>query len=236
MIYSLSKAVLGDEESKNRALTQLSKDLSGVGREFIPWYQQTMYLLETALGTEYVDSAFIRKFMGMIKESYTPAEAKEVERNWFEKFQHALFGGASSATVAPTEIEAGLKTLSDAEDMLGKLDNKGNVFTLSDYASKVRAVEKTVPDDIMSDMYGFSELTLFYIDCEAYFQKEYDDKYAGYSAYDKGRLRRAAREQNPNLDALLYFWGVTDTLLSTEARDIVLSLYDYYGIPAGARW
>lgn len=235
-IYTLMRATLGDKESQNQALSTLGRDIAGLAREYIPWYQQTMYLLETALGTEYIDTVFMRKFLGMIDDNYSPQDMKEVERGWFEKFQHALFGGAAGEQVKPTVIEAGLTTITDAEKQLGKLDKQGNIFTLRDYATKVRAVERDVPSGVISEEYGFSDLSLYYIDCEDYIQQEYLDKYANYSASDKGKLRRSAREQNPNLDAILYFWGQVDTVLTTQARDIVNSLYEYFHIPASARW
>jgi hypothetical protein len=230
--YDLLQAVIGNKESQNTVLSRLGKDVTGLAREFIPWYQAAMHLYETAIDKEYVDTAFVRKFFSTIKENYTPQEIETMERSWWEKLQHAIFGGTQ---VEPDIVEKQGQTLVDKEELLGKLDESGQLYSLQNFATAVRAAERALPAGIIAEEFGFSDLALFYIDTESYLQREYYDKYEEYKESDRTKLRRSCRERNPNVDALLYFWGITDTLLTTEARAIVNMLNGYYSIPAGAR-
>jgi hypothetical protein len=232
-MYDLMQAVIGDKASQNQVLSRLAKDTTGLVREYIPFYQQGIYLLETALGKEYIDTAFIRQVISQIDKDYTPAELENIERGWYEKFQHALFGGRESVQTTTSVVEKGASDIADWEKKLGKLDDKGELYSLQSFATDVRKVERDLPSGIISEEFGFTDLALFYVDCEDYIQREYYDKY---NDVDKTKWRRLAREQNPNLDAILYLWGNVDTITTTQARDIVDMFYNYYSIPVGARW
>ena len=233
-MFNLYQAVLGDKENQNRYLSLLGRDISGIARGFIPWFQTAIQLFETAIDKEYIDTAFIRQLEAKIVENYTPKEIETLNRSNWEKFQHALWGGRQLNEDENLINKESIK-IADKYKLVGTLDDKGKVYTLANFGSDVRAMEKKVPGGTIAEQYGFNDLILFCIDTEDYLDTYYYEPYEEYTASAKGKFHTALREQNPDLDAQGYFWGYWDTLKTNEARANVNSLYEYYAVPYGAR-
>jgi len=231
MMMNLYTAVLGDAESQDRALGQLPFQITRMADVFIPWYSTTLSLLEGIADKKYMDTQFLRQVRAKFDKNYNAQDIETANRTLLEAFQHGAFGSEPDRTV----VEKMELNLSEAEKKLGTLTDKGELYDLPAFRTEANRYIKQLPTDMVSEEFGYSELVCFIVDCQAYLEEYYYEPYEEYEAYFKGKGRAQMRLENPNIDAMLYFWGDIDDLSTVEARGIVDSLYDYYLIPHVAR-
>ena len=190
-----------------------------LGDSFIPFYAPTMNMLESLTDSRYLDRKWLRQLREVFDKNYEMNEEYyEIERDWLEKVQHGLFG---TRTPDPTNLEQALKKLGGIETNLGQTVEE-ELYTTSKLGSDIdSAVYSLDPSEIITEN-GFTPLVLERMEYQGikdrYFEVNADNRYD-------------YRANNPNVDAQLFFWSYVVTLQSDEAKQIVLSMIDYFGVP-----
>jgi hypothetical protein len=212
-----------DEGEKKYYFDELILLIPQLGDSFIPFYAVTMNLLESLTDSRYLDREYLRKLREVFDENYQMNEEYyRVERDLLEKIQHGLFG---ANTPDPSNLEQALKKLEGTEENLGKPDEEGEIYTTSNLGSDIdSAVRSLDPSELITEN-GFSDLVLARIDYQvmrdAYFEIDADKRYD-------------YREENPEVDANLFFWSYVTTLQSDTAKRIVLAMIDDFNVPPSA--
>lgn len=148
-----------------------------------------------------------------------------------------IVGGISGVSChkSPNAYQIALNDLAECEARLGEMNSEGEFYTLREFGYDIARLTKPIPDDMLTEEYGFSELLVFYKRSEMLWE-EYDnlpldmestialiaeELYGsdGYlltgvlwSQYDElpstpTSVRTKYRLNHPEVDALLLFWG-----------------------------
>lgn len=209
-----------EEGQKKFYMDELITLIPRLGDMFIPFYAVTMNLLESLTGSRYLDRKQLRKLREVFDENYEMNEEYyQVERDMLEGIQHGLFG---SRTPDPSDLEKALKDLEGLEGNLGYANKDGDIYTTSQLGSDIdSAVYGLDPSELITEN-GFSSLVLARADYqvmrEAYFDVNADKRYD-------------YREENPEVDANLFFWSYVVTLQSDKAEQIVQNMIRQFNIP-----
>ena len=220
-VGDLLAAIGGDEEGKERAMNRLTAQIPRLVSTQIPFYTMILDAVEVVIDEENIDVNFLKQMRAKIDENYTPEEQEKLNRSLFEKFQHVIFGAPAPE---PDDYEEVVQLLVDAEEQLGKRDEKGYLHTLRDYATVVNKVESRFPSEMIREDLGFPELAAFYQDTEDIWRPYYLLEDDPYGRVPINTLKLNYRRENPQIEALLFFWGKVKRLHSTEAAAIVVAL------------
>ncbi|MFC1977177.1 hypothetical protein ACFLWS_02785 [Chloroflexota bacterium] len=149
----------------------------------------------------------------------------------------------------PSTIEITRTQLALLEDRLGEMNNMGAFYTVREFSYDITKLTKPLPDYMINEAEGFSELVLFYKDSE----KEWAELY-NIPAGDKAAKMRGLptedewRKNHIEAEAMLLFWGKYDksvfrvgTKEAEEVKSLLRIWFDQYGIdkrmlPAFANW
>ena len=192
----LVTAAFGDAESKDRVLSKLPSETSRLGDTLVGGYRILMDTLEAWTDERQgIDVRFLRQVRAFFDENYTPEQQEAASRTLVEKFQHMLTGAPD---IDPTVIEQAQRDLILEEQKLGTIDLLGNFYTINNFGNRIEALLKPVPDFMVTDGYGFSDLVIFYDQCR-------DDWGPLYKL--PPNQRNDWRRANPEAEAELIFWG-----------------------------
>ena len=109
------------------------------------------------------------------------------------------------------------------EEWSAKYTEEDYLYTTNNLGTDIgRAINNLDPSEITIEN-GFSELVLEYM--------EYQTLYEEYKWVPAGDPRYEYRENNPETDAQLFFWGYVTTLQSDTAKGLVTQMINRYGIP-----
>ena len=79
-----------------------------------------------------------------------------------------IVGGMLGASCTKPDIfEKALDELAQAEARLGEVDAVGMFYTLREFGHDIARLTEPLPDDMITETYGFSELVVFYKQSEA---------------------------------------------------------------------
>ncbi len=110
-------------------------------------------------------------------------------------------------------------------EMKAYIQKQGNIFTTSDLGMAIDdATYYLVPADMPADKYP--AIARARVKATPLMKKFYDD-----IPPDK---REAYRAKNPELDAMLFFWGKVEETKTGQAMNIVRQMMSDYGVPASA--
>lgn len=230
VLVDIKKAVIeGDSAAATRVINQLPR----TAETFIPFYKTLLDSIETAADVKKIDAYALRLIRAAIDENYTPEQMEDLERSLYGMFQHALFAGEP---LDPSAFDTMLDDLEEAQNRLGEMGDDGRFYTLTQLASALRVVEKTWPKDMLTEEFGLSELAEFYFECESLWE-EYDALPSQPTS-----VRADFRDNHPEVDAAMFFWGYRISQLRTEeAGEIFLEMTQIYDIthqmhPIWAEW
>lgn len=242
----LSNLTFAEEEGQKKFyMDELVTLVPRLGDMFIPFYAPTMNLLESLTSSRYLDRKQLRQIREVFDENYElNEEYYKIERDWLERVQHGLFG---TNTPDPSDLEQALKGLEGIRERLGQIDTEefekarqkaeeagrleewsaryteeDYLYTTSNLGSDINsAIYGLDPSEITAEN-GFSDLVLEYMEYQALFE-EYK-----WSPPDK---RYEYREENPEVDANLFFWSYVVTLQSDTAKGLVEQMISRFGVP-----
>ena len=215
MFSTLQRVIMAkDDEERDRALYQLTKDIPRMGDMFIPFYIQTMNILEALYNQQYIDRKTLRQILGILSESYElNEEFYEKERSLLGKWQHAIFGGEDPDPGA-TEL-AIIKALES-------IRSEDEEYTIRELASALsRALEGRDYDEVTEDN-GYAPMAVFYMESQQQITQYYDLE---------ERERERFLRDNSEVITLLYFWGRWKATMSDEVGGRVKALASKYDIP-----
>uniref|UniRef100_A0A6M3KKP8 Uncharacterized protein n=1 Tax=viral metagenome TaxID=1070528 RepID=A0A6M3KKP8_9ZZZZ len=188
-------AAFGSKEDKERVISRLPTEATRLGDVLVGFYGLLMDTLEVALDEEKgIDIAFLRKVRSMLDENYTPEEREKANRNVIEMVQKILFKADAPDPILFEQVQLDLL---GAETQIGTIGLDGSFFTLGDYASKAQSSLDKIPDYIVDDNAGFSDLFLFY-----YASKSSWDELYALPSTQREDWRKAHVEE----EAMLLFW------------------------------
>lgn len=192
---------------------------------FVPFYRILADSADAISDYRNFDTQGFRHFVSTFFSQWTPEELDKMERNLYERFQRGFFGGE---VADPTAFEKSRMMLAEKQGELGTAEADGRAYTLRDFAGVIREYTKGVPDSLISEEAGFSELVVFYKDCE--------------SAWEEletipSNKRDDWRREHIEEEAMLLFWGRYSrsvfSLNSREWKEVrrLLQIWaEYYGI------
>jgi|GEM_PF-2633398 len=74
---------------------------------------------------------------------------------------------------SPTKMDVALKELAEAEARLGEMNKVGEFYTVREFGHDIAKLTEPLPDDMVTEEYGFSKLVVFYKQSERLWE-EYD--------------------------------------------------------------
>jgi len=224
--------LMKDPAAKTATEQRLATTITDTTRMFVPLMKEAVGILEAfsaahVVGAEKIpwtqnmDLNFLRWVESKLDSNYNPTYTKAIERDWIENLQHLFF---RSTPPDPTVIETSMTLLDKSEAKLGTRDETGHLWTLQDFGADVDNVTRLLPMDMIDERYGFSPLAMARVRArEAW--KEYD----ALGDYPSN-ASVLYRQEHPDVDAWLFFWGRVSNLQSEQAIIYVMSLCSYYGI------
>ncbi len=92
---SLFRAITAeDKETRDRAVSTAIITAPKIPEMSVPYYTLVMDTLESASDLEFIDRAALRHIRQAFDASYhLPKNAHQLERKWYQKWQHAFGGG-----------------------------------------------------------------------------------------------------------------------------------------------
>lgn len=141
----------------------------------------------------------------------------------------------ASCTRSPNAYQIALNDLAECEAKLGEMNKMGEFYTLREFGYDIARLTEPIPDDMLTEEYGFSKLVIFYKQAEMLWE-EYnllppdmestialvaEELYVSgdyllakvlWLQYEKlpstpTSVRTKYRLNYPKVDALLLFWG-----------------------------
>lgn len=217
-----------DPEFKEQVLNRLPGELIRQADVFIPFYRNLMDSLEAITGTKNIDVHFLRQMRSILDEAYTLEEIETIERKLWEKIRKAVLAGEPPDPTKFQQIQLGLQ---EAQLRLGEMDAEGRFYTLRQFAGDVRNLTTPIPDDMLVEDYGFSDLVIFYKES----QDIWSEMYA--LSTSPASIRKKWRESHVEAEAMLLFWGMYSTSVFTrgssewkEVTNLLQTWFDYYEI------
>jgi hypothetical protein len=216
-------AAFGNKEDKEAALAKLPSEFTRLGDTLLGFYKVTWDLIETATDEKAgLDTRYLRQVRAWVDSNYTPEQVDKAERTVIEKFQKVLAGAEQPD---PTMLEKALDSIYTEQQKLGEIQANGSRFQVKDFASKVDSATKDVPENLLDKDFGFTDLTLFYLDC-----KDAWRDYELLSTIDPS-VRRNWRLTHPEEEAMMLFWGKVSkseyTKGSRDGQEIVSLMHSW---------
>ena len=211
------------EEDRDRALGALPGLVERNAQVLVPFYRYTIDAIEATAGVEDIGvHTGIRKLRGMLDKDYTPPEIEEKERTLWEAIRHAVLG---SEPQDPTEFQDIQTSLRDNEARLGELDAVGRYYTIGDFGRQIESSIKPLPDYSLLEEYGFSSMTIFYVECKDKWEELYKLP---------SKRREAWRKEHIYEEAMLLFWEKYSSSVFTkgspEAEEITALLRMWFDL------
>jgi len=127
LVGDIFMAITGDKDAQGRLPTEIPL----VADVELPFYKILVQVAETIAGKKNVDRLFLRHIRAMIDKEYKVREDMyNVDRNFVEMMQHALFGGEPSEEVTMEEKEK--RARDDLLNLLSQSAYNKNFKDLSD--------------------------------------------------------------------------------------------------------
>ena len=102
----LTAVMSQDPELKQMAMGRLTMTAPRLGDMFIPYYMLILNSMESVAGKTNMDRAALRTIREMVDKEYVMRrDAYDIERSWYEKWQHALFGAGIDRAIKQREAE-----------------------------------------------------------------------------------------------------------------------------------
>ena len=216
-----------DDEAKEAALNRIPGELTRGAQTQVPFYRYLIDSLDAIFDTRNIEVQYLRKLRAILDESYTTEELDEIDRNTWEKLRLAILGGD---VPDPTVFEQVQIDLMDSYKDLGTGDKLGNIHTLKQFGGEIASKTKVLPDSMVTEEYGFPELTVFYKECEDKWRELYKLPSA---------TRKDWRLSHIEEEAMLLFWGKFSTSVFTQgtpeweqASSLLRTWFSYYEIDA----
>jgi hypothetical protein len=226
LIAGLFTVASGDKQTKDNFYTKLPNEIDRLGNVFVGGFRTVWDIMEVATDEKSgLDIRYMRKVRSLIDSKYTPEEQDKAKRSFLEMFLKVLF---NSETPDPDVIEQSCWDIQSSQEQLGDLLPNETYYTLADLG---RAIDSSgVPDYYITQDNGFSDLTIFYENCKSSW-----DAYTKLSSV--GNARTIWREEHPDVDAMMVFWGKQDKLIYEKGSDtyneqvrLINTWKDLYGI------
>jgi len=122
-------------------------------------------------------------------------------------------------------------SLLDNQDRLGEMDAVGRYYEVRDYYGNFKNLTENVPDDMITEDYGFTDFAIFCKESEDAWEELYKIKSS------PSRLRKEWRENHVETEAMLLFWGMYSESIFTrgssewsEVSSLLRVWFDLYGI------
>lgn len=195
-------------EERKTIANQLPTLITETGT-MIPFYTTVRDILEALTGIPDIDKQALRELRSWFSGgTYTPDEIDKAQRNLWEMIQKIIF----SATDPEPEFLKEIQTdLSDAENNLGKVDNmsgSGQFYTLIQLGNLIDSKTKELPGIYFTKDDGFSDLTVFYLECK--------DSWTPYYNLLTVDEKINWLKSHPEEEAMMRFWGKKSKSVFTQ--------------------
>jgi hypothetical protein len=198
-VKDLTTAVLSrDMTDKELAFNKLNSEVVSLTETFVPLYRTIIDMVDVAFGVEAVDKRALRNLRALIDKDYTPEQTDKQLMNFWEISRKVLLG---QKIPEPEAFEKMMTDLKDSQDKLGMIDADGSIYTLNKFGSHITTLTKDLPPYYVDKEEGFTDLVLFYKDCEASWEEYYK------LPSDPSYIRTNWRREHPEEEAMLLFWG-----------------------------
>ena len=107
---------------------------------------------------------------------------------------------ATGVYTKPSNVEVTQTQLALLEARLGEINRMGEFYTLREFSTDITKLTKSTPDFFLTKEEGFSDLVVFYKECEDNW-KEY------YELIGSDKVRDNWRNNHVEEEAMLIFWG-----------------------------
>jgi len=226
-------------------MKNLVKDLPRAGDMFIPLYGITLNTLEAVVDEKYLDRKKLREIVAIFDANYTVNDDfYKQERNWYQKLQHAIFGGEVPDLKL---IEVAVKGVDEAVGMIGKedtakkekalagvegaekrveIEGKDWTYTTSDLGSAIRSATYGLEPDMRNTDNGLPEIVEYYWAFKEQRDYYYDDLTSS--------QQKEYKDGHPEFVADMVFWGTWSTIYDGDTEARVKGLAREYGIPQNA--
>ncbi len=197
---------------------------------YAPFFETlTRYMARGGLATVRAKKAFDAILSGGEVKDITGERLFEMEPEEFVKavifgvystesgreYRERVFDGMDM----PTQYR--VRELTRLEDQLGK-EIEGRIYRLGDYRTDFQRIMEDEPLWKVDTAVGYSDIDFFAARFELFREWYYDEIPAD--------QRIALRERNPEVDAMLYFWGLVGGVRTIEAQEKVRELFEDYGV------
>ena len=224
----------GTQEDKDRVWARLPSEAARLGDVLIGFYEVLTDTMEALVDEEEgIDIRFIRKIRSWFDDKYTPEEVEKAERTVLEMVQKILM---SQEAPDPDAFEKSQDTLMKEEARLGEIGLTGESYTVKQFGGKIDQVLNDVPDYLVIEEAGWSELVMFHSYCSDSWREYYT------LPTTPSRIRTEWRESHLEEEAMLLFWGKLDSSVwrrgSPEGEEIMRLLrfwWDRYDIDRSKR-
>lgn len=158
----------------------------------------------------------LRYLRSLVDDKYTPPEIEKMERDLWEKIRKAILAGEPPD---PTVYQNVHIKLADSEKRLGEMDYMGRYYTTKSFGNEIESLSRDLPDDMFTIEYDWSDLVVFYKECEDIWEALYK------LPSQPSSLRQGWRYSNVEAEAMLIFWGKYTksvfTLNSPEGKEVL---------------
>lgn len=211
------------------AMYRLTSAIPAASNTLLPLYRIMIDCVEASLDVRYIDRLALRKIRELLDKEYEAnPEFYTKEREWWEKLQHAIFGGEAPD---PDPTKTAVSVLTENEALLGQYilgeDGEPFYYELTDLAAEIRSQTFNLPPDEITKENGFSDLTLMYLKAE----HSWDNYYYSLPASQRATFRESDSEIAAQTEAYLFVWGKLSVLRNPRSRAIVEQLIKDYKIP-----
>ncbi len=102
----LTAAFSGDPEMQTAAMGRLSMNIPRLIDMYIPYYMLVLNSLESATDKSNLDRRTLRQIRSAFDSEYNfRKQAYDIDRSWYEQWQHAFFGAGVDRTIRQREAE-----------------------------------------------------------------------------------------------------------------------------------
>ena len=221
----------GDPEDVAAALDRLPGDLTAGAQVMVPFYRHLIDALDTIFDTKNIDVHTVKRLRAILDENYTVEELDKLDMSLWEKMKLAALGGE---VLDPDKFLQMQLDLQEAQLKIGEIGTRGRSYTLTQFGGDITSMTRELPDEMLTEEYGFDPLVVFFAECRDRWKEYYE------LPTTPSKLRNEWRASHLEEEAMLLFWGKLGQSIHrrgsadwNEIAELLKVWFSYYGIGSG---